>query len=106
MPAEAILEQLTCARRIADHAHLLGVHGSTILPRATSDHLGVVLADAILQAGVNYQSVVRARIERIQLRFPETATLRGLTALIKRDAIDDFLLWKHHIKIERFISLS
>lgn len=106
MPRAAVLEQLSFARRIADHADRLGVHRLPATSRAASDHLGAVLADAILQAGVNYQTVVRVRIMRIETQFPETATLRGLIALIERDGAGDFLLWKHPTKVMRFVSLA
>jgi hypothetical protein len=58
----AVLEQLIFARQIADHAHRLGVLRMPLSSRPASDHMGAVLADAILQAGVNYQTVVRVRM--------------------------------------------
>jgi hypothetical protein len=106
MPPAAVLEQLSFARRIADHADRLGVHRLPVASRAPSDHLGAVLADAILQAGVNYQTVVRTRVQRIQSQFPETATLPGLIALIERDGAGGFLLWNHPAKVARFVSLA
>lgn len=106
MTRAAILEQLSLARRIADHANRLGVHQLQVTPHAPSDHLGAVLANAILQAGVNYQTVVRMRITRIESQFPETATLPGLIELIEREGARDFLLWKHPTKVTRFVSLA
>src|SRR6266852_7335495 len=106
MTRAGVLEQLSFARRVADHANRLGVHRLPVTPRAASDHLGAVLADAILQPGVNYQTVVRMRITRIESQFPETATLSGLIALIEREGAGDFLLWKHPTKVTRFVSLA
>src|SRR4051812_38510362 len=106
MPPAGALQQLLFARCIADHADRLGVHRLPVESRAASDHLGAVLADAILQAGVNYQTVVRMRVNRIQLQFPETSTLPGLIALLERDGAADFLLWSHPTKITRFVSLA
>ena len=102
----AMLEQLSFARRIADHASRLGVRPFPAPSRAAPPHLGAVLADAILQAGVNYGTVVRIRINRIESQFPETATLRGVIALIDREAAGDFLLWRHPTKVNRFVSLA
>jgi hypothetical protein len=102
----AVLEQLAFARRIADHANRLGAHSLLFTPRAASDHLGALLADAVLQAGVNYKTVVRMRITRIESQFPETATLSGVIALIERGGAGDFMLWKHPTKVTRFESLA
>jgi hypothetical protein len=100
------LEQLSSARRIADHANRLGVDRSPLPRRLASEHLGAVLADAVLQAGVNYQTVVQTRVNRIELHFPEAATLSGIIAVIERDGASDFLLWKHPTKVMRFVSLA
>lgn len=106
MPHANILEQLLFARQIADHAHRLGVRSLPVKPRTASNHLGAVLADAILQAGVNYHTVVRTRIMRIESQFPDTATLPGVIALIEREGAGDFLLWRHPTKVMRFISIA
>jgi hypothetical protein len=106
MTSAAILEQLALARRIADHADRLGVQRAPVASRVACEHLGAVLADAVLQAGVSYRTVVRIRIERILSQFPETATLSGLTALIEYGSAADFLLWNHPTKVTRFLSLA
>lgn len=106
MRHQAVLEQLSLARQIANYADRLGVLHAQIDLRPVSDHMGAVLADAILQAGVNYHTVVRTRIERIQAEFPETAMLPGLITLIEREGAERFLLWKHPAKVTRFVSLA
>jgi hypothetical protein len=99
------LSHLEMARRVADYAYERGA--STIAPvaRSVPDHLGAVLADSILQAGVNYRSVVKTRVERILLLFPEAATLGGILLFVKEDAVEHFLLWKHEEKVGRFVRL-
>jgi len=106
MSEAIVLEQLSFARRIADYAARLGVLHVPMKSRPASSHMGAVLADAILQAGVNYQTVVRVRIERIQSLFPEAAMLSGVTALIDREGPEFILLWRHPIKVRRFVSLT
>jgi 3-methyladenine DNA glycosylase/8-oxoguanine DNA glycosylase len=101
-----VLEQLSFARRIADYADSLGVDRSPVTLREASDHLGAVLADAILQAGLSYRTVVRMRIDRIHSQFPEAATLPGLLTLLEQHGAAEFLLWNHPIKMSRFISLT
>jgi 3-methyladenine DNA glycosylase/8-oxoguanine DNA glycosylase len=105
MPYSCVLEELTFARRIADHASFLGVQCSPATFRCASDHMGAALADAVLQAGVSYRTVVRTRINRIRAEFPEAATLPGLVTVLERQGVEDFLLWSHPIKVSRFVSL-
>ena len=106
MQPSTVLEELTYARRIADYADGLGIHHVPVRPRTASAHLGAVLADAVLQAGLNYRTVVRTRVDRIHSRFPEAATLAGLITILERQGAADFLLWSHPIKTLRFESLT
>lgn len=103
---EIVLERLSSARQIADHADRLGVLRTPMSMRPASDHMGAILADAILQAGLNYRTVVHLRVERIHSQFPEAAVLSGVTALIDRKGAEFFLLWKHPTKVARFILLT
>ncbi|CAK7054772.1 MAG: hypothetical protein DELT_01166 [Desulfovibrio sp.] len=106
MSPSVVLEQLEFARRIADYADRLGVHYTPATPRIASDHIGAVLADAILQAGMSYRTVVRVRVDRIHSKFPEAATLSGLIALLDCYGAVDFLSWTHPTKLSRFMGLT
>jgi hypothetical protein len=96
---------LEMARRVADYAYGRGASTITPVARSVPDHLGAVLADSILQAGMNYRSVVKTRIERILSLFPEAATLDGILLFVKEGAVEHFLLWNHEEKVGRFIRL-
>jgi hypothetical protein len=106
MRSTPVLEELGFARRIADYADRLGVQRTPVTMRVASDHLGAVLADAVLQAGVSYRTVVRMRVDRIHSKFPEAATLPGLIAILEHHGAADFLLWRHPVKMTRFTSLT
>lgn len=100
------LKHLVDARQIADYARL---HGAALAPRSRGsapDHLGAVLADVVLQAGLNYQTVVKSRVERIIRLFPSASTIKGVQSVVRSGRVDDFLQWKHHVKIRRFTELS
>lgn len=105
-PYPAALEELAFARQIADHANRLGVCGGYATRRHVSEHLGAVLADAVLQAGVSYRTVVRVRVERIHTEFPEASTLSGLLAVLEQRGASDFLLWNDPVKPSRFMALT
>jgi hypothetical protein len=103
--AQNALATLALARQIADYAQTLGVGKYEGRGGGVPNHLGAVLADCILQAGVNYKTVVKARIDRIINQFPHCAVLPGVLEIVTAGAVPDFLMWKHPEKNERFIRL-
>lgn len=100
--AHSILDVLSLARRVADYAESVGFAGAAPVRRAQTHHLGALLADCALQAGLNYRTVVKPRVERIIKLYPESATLSGTRMIIEANAVSDFLMWKHEEKIKRF----
>lgn len=96
---------LLAARSIADHARDEGALVGKHAPRATCSHLGAVLADSVLQAGLNYATVVRPRVLKILRTHSDLDTVSALRALIERQETGEFLSWRHHEKVARFESL-
>ncbi|KVZ04155.1 hypothetical protein [Burkholderia stagnalis] len=101
----AAIEVLLAARRIADHAKDEGALFEEKQPRATCEHLGAVLADSVLQAGLNYTTVVRPRVVAILRAHPNRLTISSLVALIQDGKTGAFLNWRHHEKVTRFEAL-
>ncbi|MBN3565639.1 MULTISPECIES: hypothetical protein [Burkholderia cepacia complex] len=101
----AAIEVLLAARRIADHAKDEGALFEEKHPRATCEHLGAVLADSVLQAGLNYTTVVRPRVVAILRAYPNRLTISSLVALIQDGKTSAFLNWRHHEKVTRFEAL-
>lgn len=99
------LDALLAARIIAEHAERYGFRAQRSPSRPIADHLGAALADSILQAGLNYRTVVRPRVDRIRRLFPEAATLPGTANQVMRWSAADFLLWRDSTKIDRFLRL-
>lgn len=93
---------LVSARRVADFAAAEGVASASRGVRLCYSHLGAVLADSILQAGLSYMSVVRPRVVRILSEFPKAATMEHLVTIIDSGGAGSFLDWQHPTKIERF----
>lgn len=93
---------LVSARRVANLAHSEGISvgGGALRPRY--DHLGAILADSVLQAGLNYRTVVRPRITRILISYPDAATTAGLLSLLDAGQTREFLGWDHAVKVHRF----
>lgn len=99
------MDVLIVARRIADHAIDEGALFEEKSPRAICGHLGAVLADSVLQAGLNYTTVVRPRVLAILRAYPDRNTVSSLVSLIQEGGTGAFLNWRHHEKMRRFEAL-
>jgi len=69
------------------------------------DHIGALFTDAILQAGVNYRSVVRPRVESVLIRFPEADTVTTFSKVLDRYGVREVLHWNNAAKIRRMEDL-
>jgi hypothetical protein len=96
---------LLAARRVADFAEADGALGVASMRRPTLEHMGAVVADAVLQAGLNYASVVRPRVIAILQNHPEAGRVSVLTKLVESRGVAAFLNWSHPTKLERFEQL-
>ncbi|MBI5268486.1 MAG: hypothetical protein HY856_02285 [Burkholderiales bacterium] len=96
---------LLAARRVADFAEKDGALQSTQLPRPTLDHMGAIVADAVLQAGLNYATVVRPRVTGILKKHPDADRVSVLAKLVESRQVATFLNWNHPTKITRFEQL-
>lgn len=99
------LDALYAARCVADHAVRAGVLDSRVSCRPVYQHMGAVLADSVLQAGLNYAKVVKPRIATILRTFPHATTVKILIEVIEREGSPRFLQWEHREKVSRFDSL-
>jgi hypothetical protein len=102
---DSAIEVLLAARRIADWAKDEGVIDAILTPRATCDHMGGLIADSILQAGLNYKNVVRPRVMAILESYPHHDTISAVLSVINGHKTGEFLNWNHIEKVTRFESL-
>ena len=98
-------DALYAARCVADHAVRAGLLSSRVSYRPVYHHMGAVLADSVLQAGLNYEKVVKPRIASILETFPHASTVNTLIEVIEIEGSPKFLRWEHSEKIARFDSL-
>ena len=103
--SNSLVEVLLVARLIANRAKDEGALFDEKHPRATCEHLGAVIADSILQAGLNYSTVVRPRVLAILQMHPSRNTISSLVSLIQTNEVGAFLNWRHFEKISRFEAL-
>lgn len=101
----SLVDVLLVARRIANRAKEEGALFDEKHPRATCEHLGAVLADSVLQAGLNYTTVVRPRVLAILQSHPDLDTISSLVSLVQASNVGAFLNWRHFEKVGRFEAL-
>ncbi|MEM6900515.1 MAG: hypothetical protein AAF583_12170 [Pseudomonadota bacterium] len=101
-----VLVSLRNARRVAAYALQCGYEVEIDQTHEYPEHLGAVMADSILQAGVNYRSVVHPRVVDILTNYPEANELKGVENIIASGLLPHFLKWQHSVKIDRFHSLA
>lgn len=68
-------------------------------------HMGALLADAVLQAGLNYRTVVQPRVNRILTLWSDALLTSDLLRLINDWGAPHLLQWTHEEKLNRFVGL-
>lgn len=99
------LEILVSARKVANFAASEGIEVDSVWCRPTYEHIGAVFADSILQAGLNYATVVRPRVDHILRNFLFADNVAALIEIIEAGETKSFLNWTHETKIKRFEAL-
>lgn len=77
----------------------------TTIPSRAYNHIGCLLADTVLQSGLNYKTVVLPRVKRIAEKYPEAKTISVFTTLVETVGAENILNWRHFEKPQRLISL-
>lgn len=94
------------ARRLADY--IAGLDGFVVHPRtgANYDHMGAIICDSILQAGLNYATVVAPRVQRLLVRWPKARRTSVFVSMTKRLGLADVLNWRDPEKPRRIVELT
>lgn len=69
------------------------------------DHIGALFTDAVLQAGLNYRSVVLPRVTHVIELFPEANTVKSFSRVLDGYGIRKVLNWNNDIKTRRMQDL-
>lgn len=94
------------ASLLVSHIHELdGFHYNTEIS-STYGHMGAIICDAILQAGMNYQTVVAPRVNRILIQFPTHTRTSEFISLLDMYGTYEILQWRHHEKPRRVRMLA
>lgn len=94
------------ARLLVSHIHELdSFHFNTEI-KSTYEHMGAIICDAILQAGLNYHTVVAPRVDRILALFPSHTRTSDFISLLDLYGPHEILQWRHHEKPRRVRMLA
>lgn len=64
-------------------------------------HIGALYTDVVLQAGLNYRTVVAPRVKRVLTNYPNASTVLGFAEAINKDGIEKVISWNHKEKTNR-----
>lgn len=94
------------ARHLAEY--LRSLDGSIVVNviDGNYNHMGATIADAILQAGTTYNTVVRPRIRRLLELYPTAITTSAFWSLLQDVGPKAVLSWRDDEKPNRVIALT
>jgi hypothetical protein len=70
------------------------------------EHMGATITDAVLQAGLRYESVVWPRVQHVRSTFPEAATTTGFLTVLRARGGEEVVRWTHAEKLGRMEALA
>src|SRR5205085_9313632 len=92
------------ARKLADY--MISLHevnwDCQLANKVSYYHVGALFTDVVLQAGLNYNYVVKPRVQRVLLDYPEEHTVSKFRSLVERESLQVIINWKHRVKLDRF----
>jgi hypothetical protein len=91
----------TEAQKLANHIQSLG-NDFAILTAKPENHIGAIIADAVLQVGHRWKTHVEKRVKRIKTAYPGAATLSGLSRLLATIGEKKLLDWEGRDEQKRF----
>jgi hypothetical protein len=92
------------AQKIADLFAKFVMHGVP-QDRTSYGHMGATLTDTVLQAGLNYRSVVLPRVKYVLTQYPHATTTTRFWDLLCEVGPQAILRWSHPEKIDRLTRL-
>jgi endonuclease III len=100
------LEDKKNARILADFVS--GIQGLSFEQRecACYTHMGATICDSVLQAGLNYRTVVAPRIRSLVQRWPSAKTTSAFLRMLNRFDIRQVIAWRDSEKPRRIVELT
>lgn len=100
------MEFVKDARVLVDYIQCLESFNTISVERKpVYNHIGALFTDIVLQAGLNYKSVVRPRVIRILNEYPNANTVAKFDDIISEVGLEKLINWRHPVKIQRVLEV-
>lgn len=94
------------SRKLVDFIESLGDFVIRSINNRGYGHMGATITDSILQAGLNYRTVVEPRVRAVLEAFPFAKTSTEFLGILKEHGANNILSWKHPEKPRRVNELT
>lgn len=94
------------AQKLANFVNSLDDFDIRTRSQRTYQHMGATITDSILQAGLNYRTVVAPRVNRLLEQYPEAYTTDGFLDIINTYGLRSLINWRHPEKPQRIYELA
>jgi len=101
-----VMEMYEKALKLVDYLQTLASFRFVDPIEGRYHHMGATITDAILQAGINYKTVVHPRVCRIRKIYPEAVTTSAFWHLLNKEGVKQVLLWEDDEKPNRVVALT
>lgn len=97
----------TEARKLADYIVSLGDSFPTYncTNQFYQNHIGALYTDIVLQAGLNYNTVVKPRVNNIITKYADFNTVHSFNDLVLNEGLETIINWRHPMKLARIQAL-
>lgn len=96
---------MTAAQRVADHVRALPDFEMVEDLAIPYNHMGATITDAVLQAGLRYETVVWPRVQHV-MTIPEAATTSGFLDALRERGGEEVVHWTHPVKLGRMDAVA
>ena len=94
------------ARKLVEYVLTLPSFNIEVEHFNSYNHMGAIITDTILQAGLNYRTVVEPRVIDILKRYPEARTTTEFLDILETNGANKVLKWHHQEKLNRVQQLT
>ena len=70
------------------------------------NHMGATITDAVLQAGLRYETVVWPRVQHVMESYPEAVTTSGFLSVLRERGGENVVHWTHPEKLGRMNAVA
>lgn len=99
-------DQIRKAEKLIQYIYKTEHNFVPVTQRTPYNHMGATIVDSILQAGLNYKTVVYPRVKKLILSYPNYKTTCDFLILIQTIPLTNLINWTNEVKINRIKELS